>query len=102
LRGLGGEPIAGFKFEIGTLRPRETSEGGGQMPLALLAVGIGALPMILIYVLVVGIFLAVLYYIIMKFFPDPIKGYAVAIVVVIAAIILIYLLLSFVGVTSLR
>lgn len=69
----------------------------------LLLAGIGSLPVILVYVLVIGIFLAVLYYIITKFFPEPIRGYAVAIVVVIAAIILIYLLLSFVGAgTSLR
>ena len=66
------------------------------MLLALLA-GVSALPIILIYVLVIGIFLAVLYYIITKFFPEPIKGYAVAIVVVIAAIILIYFLLSLAG-----
>lgn len=64
--------------------------------LCLLA-GIGSLPVILIYVLVIGIFLAVLYYIITKFFPEPIKGYAVAIVVVVAAILLIWFLLSFVG-----
>lgn len=69
----------------------------------LLAGGIGSLPVILIYVLVIGIFLAVLYYIITKFFPEPMRGYAVAIVVVIAAIILIWFLLSFVGVApSLR
>jgi hypothetical protein len=62
---------------------------------------IANLPVILIYVLVVGIFLAVLWYIITKFFPAPIAGYAVAVVVVVAAIILIYLLLSFVGGASL-
>lgn len=61
----------------------------------LLLAGIASLPVILIYVLIIGIFLAVLYYIISKFFPEPIKGYAVAIVVVIAAILLIYLLLQF-------
>lgn len=71
--------------------------------LALLFAGVSALPVILIYVLVIGIFLAVLYYIITKFFPEPIRGYAVAIVVVVAAILLIYFLLSFVGsVPSLR
>lgn len=63
----------------------------------LLAAGIGSLPSILVYVLIIGIFLAVLYYIITKFFPEPIRGYAVAIVVVVAAIILIYFLLSLVG-----
>ncbi len=63
----------------------------------LLAAGIASLPVILIYVLIIGIFLAVLYYIITKFFPAPIAGYAIAIVVVIAAIIIIYLLLSLVG-----
>ncbi len=63
----------------------------------LLLAGLGALPMILIYVLVIGIFLAVLWYIITTFFPEPIKKYAIAIVVVVAAILLIYLLLSFVG-----
>jgi hypothetical protein len=60
-------------------------------------VGIASLPTILVYALVIGIFLAALYYIITKFFPAPIAGYAVAIVVVIAAILLIYLLLSLVG-----
>lgn len=62
----------------------------------LLLAGIASLPVILIYVLIIGIFLAVLYYIISKFFPEPIRGYAVAIVVVVAAILLIYLLLQFV------
>jgi len=60
-------------------------------------VGIAALPTILIYVLVIGIFLAVLWYIITRFFHEPIRGYAIAIVVVVAAIILIWLLLSLVG-----
>lgn len=63
----------------------------------LLLTGIASLPIILVYVLIIGIFLAVLWYIITKFFPEPIKGYAVAIVVVIAAIILIWFLLSLVG-----
>lgn len=63
----------------------------------LLLAGIGSLPVILIYVLIIGIFLSVLYYIISHFLPEPIRGYAVAIVVVVAAILLIYLLLSFVG-----
>lgn len=63
----------------------------------LLLTGIGSLPVILVYVLVVGIFLAVLYYIITKFFPEPIRGYAVAIVVVVAAIILMWFLISLVG-----
>ncbi len=66
------------------------------MPLLLFA-GIASLPMILIYVLVIGIFLAVLYYIITSFFPPPIQRYAIAVVVVVAAIIIIWLLLSFVG-----
>ncbi len=63
----------------------------------LLLVGIGSLPVILVYTLVIGIFLAVLYFIITRFFPEPIRGYAIAIVVVVAAIILIWLLLSLVG-----
>lgn len=63
----------------------------------LLLAGISSLPVILIYVLVLGIFLAVLYFIINRFFPEPIKSYAVAIVVVVAAIILIWFLLSLVG-----
>lgn len=67
------------------------------MLLLLTGLSIAALPTILIYVLVIGIFLAVLYYIITKFFPAPIAGYAVAVVIVIAAIILIMLLLSLVG-----
>lgn len=63
----------------------------------MLLAGIGSLPVILIYVLVIGIFLAVLWYIITNFFPEPIRRYAIAIVVVVAAILLIYLLLGFVG-----
>ncbi len=63
----------------------------------ILLAGIASLPIILVYVLVIGIFLAVLYYIITKFFPAPIQGYAIAVVVVVAAIIIIWLLLSLVG-----
>ncbi len=63
----------------------------------LLLAGMASLPVILIYVLVIGIFLAVLYYIIRTFFPAPIQGYAIAVVVVVAAIIIIWLLLSLVG-----
>ena len=70
------------------------------LPLLLAGLSVAALPTILIYVLIVGIFLAVLYYIITRFFPAPIAGYAVAVVVVIAAILLIYFLLSLVGGTS--
>lgn len=66
----------------------------------LFAAGIGSLPVILIYVLVIGIFLAVLYYIVTRFFPEPIKGYAIGVVIVVAAIILIWFLLSLVGKTS--
>lgn len=64
--------------------------------------GISSLPVILIYVLIIGIFLATLYWIITKFFPAQIASYAIAVVVVVAAILLIYLLLQFVGGGSLR
>lgn len=67
------------------------------MLLLLTGLGVANLPVILIYTLIIGIFLAVLYFIITRFFPAPIAGYATAVVVVIAAIILIYVLLSFVG-----
>lgn len=63
----------------------------------LLLAGIGSLPTILVYVLVIGLFLAGLYFIINKFFPEPIKGYATAIVIVVAIILLIIFLLSLVG-----
>ena len=65
----------------------------------LLLAGIASLPIILVYVLVIGIFLAVLWYVITSFFPPPIQRYALAVVVVVAAIIIIWLLLGLVGAT---
>jgi hypothetical protein len=65
--------------------------------MVLLLAGIASLPAILVYILIIGIFLATLYFIINRFFPEPMRGYAVGVVVVVAAILLIYLLLQFVG-----
>lgn len=61
------------------------------MPLLLLA-GIGSLGPILVAVLIIGLFLAGLYYIIITFFPEPMRRFAVAVVVIVAIIILIYFL----------
>ena len=66
-----------------------------------LLVGIGSLPVILIYLLVAVIFLAVLYLLLSKL-PEPIAGWAKLIVIVVAAILLIYFLLSLVGGSSVR
>lgn len=71
------------------------------MGLLLTGLSIAALPTILIYVLVLAIFIAALYWIINKFFPEPMRGYAIGVVIVIAAIIVIYFLLSLVGAPAL-
>lgn len=58
----------------------------------LLLIGVASLGPILVAVLIIGLFLAGLYYIITTFFPEPMKRYAIAVVVVAAIIILIYFL----------
>lgn len=63
----------------------------------ILLLQLSSLPVILVYVLIVGLFLAALYFIITRFFPEPIKGYATGIVIVIAVIVLIIFLLGLVG-----
>jgi hypothetical protein len=60
----------------------------------LLTIGIVQL---LVYVLIAVIAISVIYWLITRFVPEPLKGYAVAIVVVIGAILLIYLLLGLVN-----
>ena len=68
------------------------------MTLLLLAgLGIGALSMLLIYLLIVLIVVSVIYWLINSFAPEPIKRYAIAVVVVIAVICLIYFLLQLAG-----
>lgn len=56
------------------------------------------LPMILVGVLVVGLFLAGLYFIIERFFPVALRPYATGVVIVVAIILLIIFLLSLVGI----
>lgn len=63
----------------------------------LLLAGLASLGPILVAVLIIGLFLAGLYFIINHFFPEPFRGYAVAVVIIIAIIILIYVLLPFAG-----
>lgn len=63
----------------------------------ILLAGLANLGPILVAVLIVGLFLAGLYYLITTFFPPPIQRYAIAVIVVIAIIILIYFLLPFAG-----
>lgn len=58
---------------------------------------LAVLPKILVCVLILAIFLAALHYIINKFFPEPIRGYAWGVVIVVAAIVIIMLLLGLVG-----
>jgi hypothetical protein len=67
------------------------------LPLLLAVPSLAALPAILIYVLVIGIALAVIYWIITTFFPAPLQRYAVGALMVIAAIFIIYLLLGLLG-----
>jgi hypothetical protein len=52
---------------------------------------------ILVYVLIAVIVLSVIYWLIAKFIPEPLKGYATAIVVEIAVIFLIWFLLGLVN-----
>jgi energy-converting hydrogenase Eha subunit B len=52
---------------------------------------------LLIYVLIAVLVLSLIYWLINRFCPEPIKGYAVAVVVVVATIFLIWFLLSLVG-----
>lgn len=63
----------------------------------LLLLAIPGLVTILIYLVVVGIVLAVAYYIINSLFPEPFKRWAILVLVVIGAILLIYFLLGLVG-----
>lgn len=63
----------------------------------LLLVGLSSLGPILIAVLIIGLFLAGLYYLVITFFPEPMRRYAIAVIIVIAIVILIYLLLPFAG-----
>lgn len=67
------------------------------MTLLLLAGGLSSLGPILIAVLIIGLFLAGLWYLINTFFPEPMKRYAIAVIVIIAIVLLIYLLLPFAG-----
>jgi len=72
------------------------------MTILLAGLALGSLASLLIYVLIAVIVLSVIYWLINKFAPEPIKGYAIAIVVVIAVIFLIYFLLQMVGGAPLR
>lgn len=67
------------------------------MLILLSGLSIAMLPMILIYVLIIAIFIGALYWVINKFFPEPMRGYAVGVVIVVAAIVAIYFLLSLIG-----
>jgi len=58
---------------------------------------LSALPLLLVYLLIILIVVSVIYWLINSFAPEPIKRYAIAVVVVIAVICLIYFLLQLVG-----
>lgn len=55
-----------------------------------------SLVMLLVYLVVIGIVLALVYYVINSLFPEPFRKWATVIVVVIGGIALIWLLLSLV------
>ena len=61
---------------------------------------LSALPLLLVYLLIILIVVSVIYWLINSFAPEPIKRYAIAVVVVIAVICLIYFLLQIVGGSS--
>lgn len=63
----------------------------------LLLIGMASLPMLLVYLVIIGIVLAVVYYVINRLFPEPFKSWATVIVVVLGAILLIWFLLQLVG-----
>lgn len=63
----------------------------------LLALAFPPLITFLIYLVIAVLVLSIVYYVINKHAPEPIRGWAITIVIVIAAIFLIYFLLSLVG-----
>jgi amino acid transporter len=63
----------------------------------LTAITAAAIAHFLLYLLVALIALAVIYYVLTNFLPDPLKRWAIVSVVVIGAIILIYFLLDLAG-----
>lgn len=52
---------------------------------------------LLVWLLIIGIVLAVSYYIITTLFPEPIRRWAILVLVVVAAIFAIYLLMGLTG-----
>lgn len=63
----------------------------------LLLFALPSLGTLLIYILVIGIALAVAYWLITTLFPEPFRRWAIAVVVVLGAVFLIYLLLGLAG-----
>lgn len=65
------------------------------MELLLLApVGLGNIPMLLVYLLIICIVIGVVYWLITSFLPEPFRKWAIAIMIVIGAILVIQLLMG--------
>lgn len=62
--------------------------------LLLQTAGLGSIPMLLVYLLVICIVIGVVYWLITSFLPEPFRKWAIAIVVVIGAILAIKLLVG--------
>lgn len=65
--------------------------------MTLLLAAVPGLLTILIYLVIIGIVLAVAYYVINNLFPEPFRRWATVILVVVGAVLLIWLLLQLVG-----
>lgn len=63
----------------------------------LLLIAMPGLITMLIYLVIIGIVLAVVYYVIGMLFPEPFRSWATVIVIVLGAILLIWFLLQLAG-----
>lgn len=66
----------------------------------LLALALPGLFAMIIYVVVFVIVVSLVYYLVGTFLPEPMRKYAIAIVVVVAVLFLLYFLLSLTGTTT--
>ena len=63
----------------------------------LLLPSLGSVIMLLVWAAIACIVIGVIYWLVTTFIPAPVQKYAIAVLVVLSAIFVIYLLLSFAG-----
>jgi len=63
----------------------------------LLLAGLAGIPMLLVWLLIICIVIGVAYWLINSFLPEPMRKWAIAVLVVICAILIIKLLIENVG-----